>query len=116
EISLTGHISDRLEISTFSIVRPLLLCLGVGLPSDDEVQRIGAHVAPGLRGIIQQTPRVGGSHREVVVADNELVIPMGGAKWHPPVRLPSTDDWHSTRFRPRREPAISHGEELPAEV
>ena len=77
---LPDHEGDRLEIGPLPIGRPFVLGDGIRLPGDDEVQRIGPHVAPGLCGSVQETLGVRSRGGEVVVANNELVVPIGGAE------------------------------------
>src|SRR5262249_11682330 len=95
---------------------PLLLGFCVGGAGDDEVQRVWPDVTPGLLGMRQQTPRVGRGRGKVVMANNELIVPVLRTEPHAPVRLAGTDNRHTARTRAWGEPTIPHGEELPAEV
>ena len=116
KIRLAGHVRDGLEIGALAVVGPFLLGDCVRLSSDDKVERIGANVTPRLGSEIQQAPGMGRGHRDVVVAPNELIIPIGRAELHPTIRQPGADERHVACLRTRGEATIVQGEKLAGEV
>ena len=54
--------------------------------------------------------------RDVIVAPNELIIPIGRAELHPTIRQPGTDERHVACLRTRGETTIVQGEKLAGEV
>ena len=85
EIGLTGHKGNGLEVSALPIVVPLPVGFRVGRTGDDEIQRLGPDVPPGLLRMSQQTPGIGSCSFEIVITNDELIVTVLRAKAHTPV-------------------------------